>query len=499
MEQNNNTYELKLPPDNHWIIKPIDSDVDIFKFSGAWNSSIYGLFWQFNKKIQQNISVLDFSECIVNDDEFILYQNFPELEKIILPTTLNHCSLYIYSQKLRHIIFPEKVKSISLGFDSDLISEIELPETVETLYLGKISGLRTLKIGKNLKKINGDAFANCQDLERLEISTENKYLTLENNVIYDNQTKTIVASFFNKDSMKQITVPYGIESIGEKAFKGSPIEQIFLPETLKTINDHAFESCKSLISIVIPDSVTTIGRDAFNGCTNLQTLRLSNSIKKLDKIIAGDCRNLKQIFLPEQLQFIYPDFFTFVNSTQELQVIISEKNNYYKVIDGIMYSKDLKTLEVVINKNEKAYNIADGVEIIGPEAFCMCHGLEQIDLPDTVIEIQAEAFSSCRNLTRIRFGKNLKSFAVSAIKNDNKIKELIITGPEPPRITGDLIYEYFNYDEDLQHLPIYRVTEEDIRDYWNKFKMISDKNFSMYDLQKKIQEETDKLLQQIPS
>ena len=47
--------------------------------------------------------------------------------------------------------------------------------------------------------------------------------------------------------------------------------------------------------------------------------------------------------------------------------------------------------------------------------------------------------------------------------------------------------------------PKFRVTEEDIRDYWNKFKMISDKNFSMYDLQKKIQEETDKLLQQIPS
>ena len=69
---------------------------------------------------------------------------------------------------------------------------------------------------------------------------------------------------------KQIVVPDRIggcpvTAIGARAFFGSDLEGIALPDTLETIGREAFAKCGGLKKLIVPDGVTSIGTGAFRG------------------------------------------------------------------------------------------------------------------------------------------------------------------------------------------------------------------------------------------
>ena len=70
--------------------------------------------------------------------------------------------------------------------------------------------------------------------------------------------------------------------------------------SVNTINHYAFESCKSLKSVVIPDSVKTIGFGAFASCTSLESVVIHDSVISIQKDVFSDCPSLKIITIDGQ-------------------------------------------------------------------------------------------------------------------------------------------------------------------------------------------------------
>ena len=61
----------------------------------------------------------------------------------------------------------------------------------------------------------------------------------------------------------------------ESAFRDCyALEAITLPEGLESIGDGAFMKCFKLESIVIPKSVKTVGEDAFGMCHGLKHIKI---------------------------------------------------------------------------------------------------------------------------------------------------------------------------------------------------------------------------------
>ena len=58
----------------------------------------------------------------------------------------------------------------------------------------------------------------------------------------------------------------------KNAFKGSWIERVTIPSTVKTIESYAFLNCIKLKSVEIPKNVKTIYTSAFRSCKNLGTI-----------------------------------------------------------------------------------------------------------------------------------------------------------------------------------------------------------------------------------
>ena len=69
---------------------------------------------------------------------------------------------------------------------------------------------------------------------------------------------------------ESVTVPEGIHTIGEGAFKGCvSLRQVTLPKSLRQIEANAFKGCRKLEEIQIPHGVTKIGDYAFHRCHSL--------------------------------------------------------------------------------------------------------------------------------------------------------------------------------------------------------------------------------------
>ena len=72
--------------------------------------------------------------------------------------------------------------------------------------------------------------------------------------------------------LSQITLPDGLESIGDSAFYScESLASISIPPSVTLIESGAFEA-SGLTKIVIPESVTSIGDRAFYGCTRMASI-----------------------------------------------------------------------------------------------------------------------------------------------------------------------------------------------------------------------------------
>ena len=89
------------------------------------------------------------------------------------------------------------------------------------------------------------------------------------------------------ESGAALTLPAGVQVIGEEAFLNVPAEYVILPDGLTTISSRAFADCTNLTFIEIPESVTQIAADAFEGCEKLCILCKPGSTAAFCAELAG--------------------------------------------------------------------------------------------------------------------------------------------------------------------------------------------------------------------
>ena len=112
-------------------------------------------------------------------------------------------------------------------------------------------------------------------------------------------TQIIDSGFKDCTSLKEISIPDSVASIGRNAFSGcSALSSIAIPEGITSIEDHTFSGCSALESIVIPDSVTSIGRSAFENCTFLTSIVIPDGVTKIGDSAFEECTSLTSLVIP---------------------------------------------------------------------------------------------------------------------------------------------------------------------------------------------------------
>ena len=217
-------------------------------------------------------------------------------------------------------------------------------------------------------------------------------------------------------NLKQITIPSGVETIGDYAFSGcESLWSLDIPSSVVGIGEGAFEDCTSLTSITVandnqnytsidgnlynkngstliryaigkadstftmPNSVTSIASDAFRGCTSLTSVTIGNGVTSIGSAFS-DCRNLTSVTIGSGVTSI--DYSAFRGCT------------------GLTSVK-----------------LPDSVTSIGDSAFYGCTGLTSVKLPESVTSIGLYAFYGCTGLTSVKLPDSVTSIGSSAFCN----------------------------------------------------------------------------------
>ena len=263
-----------------------------------------------------------------------------------------------------------------------------------------------------------------------------------------------------------------VSTIDFSAFSNSnQLQTVVIPNSITFIDERAFESCSLLANIVIPNSVTSIGSGAFyntayyNNESNWvnDVLYIGNHLIKAKDTISGEyviregtitiadsafynCISLSKVVIPDGVvsignsafwscgitNVIIPDSVTFIGSIAFLRcyltnITVDENNQYYKSIDGNLYSKDEGTLiQYARGKTNKTFAIPNNVTTIGDDAFRYCDILTNIMIPDSVTSIGYYAFQYCDSLTSIMIPDSVTSIGYYAFNNCDSLASVVI-------------------------------------------------------------------------
>ena len=143
------------------------------------------------------------------------------------------------------------------------------------------------------------------------------------------------------------------------------------------INSYAFYDCTSLKEVTIPNSVTEIGDSAFLGCKSLTKVTIPDSVTKIGYGAFSGCTSLKEITLPAGVSSIYYYCYIFSDCISLTAINVDENNTDCKSVDGVLFSKDMKTLWIYpAGKTNTSYTIPDSVTKIDRYAFSGCTSLK---------------------------------------------------------------------------------------------------------------------------
>ena len=247
-------------------------------------------------------------------------------------------------------------------------------------------------------------------------------------------------SFYQCESLTNLTIPDSVTSIGEKAFyKCRNLTNIKLGNGVTSICDYAFQYCSSLEGITLPDSVTSIGREAFNNCQGLTSVTIPNSITSMGSGIFSSCANLTSVTIADGITSIGWSAFsrceklTSVTIPDSVTSISPEAFSWCESLTSIIIPDSVTSLgykAFYACHSLASVKIGNSVTIISQGCFYGCRSLKSITIPDGVTSIYSTAFSGCTSLASIVIPDSVTSIGVNAFYNCAALNDVYYTGSE---------------------------------------------------------------------
>ena len=90
--------------------------------------------------------------------------------------------------------------------------------------------------------------------------------------------------------------------IGERAFAGTSILSVSMPDSVLYIASWAFVGCKQLKTVRFSDNIQLILEEAFQDCESLEQVILPKNLKELGQYAFGNCLAVQKIWIPKTLE-----------------------------------------------------------------------------------------------------------------------------------------------------------------------------------------------------
>lgn len=316
---------------------------------------------------------------------------------------------------LESITIPDDVTHIGDGvfYGCTALKSITLPDSVVRIGSNAFYGCNNLS---NVYITDIAAYLNCNYINERSIPTyyaNRLYLNgkrVTSLTIPDTVKKIPYYTFYNCESLKSITIPSSVTSIGDYAFSGSGIKSITIPSSVTEIGEKLFQDCSQLTTVVLPNNITSIGKSMFWGCSSLENITIPDSVTSIGSWAFAYCKSLESITIPGDVTSINAG--TFFDCYKLSSVTLP--NSVTSIGDEVFvncYSLRNITLPAGLKKIDSSFSnsslqsiaLPEGFTTLDSNAFSGCEKLELVVLPKSLIEIEAASFRNCDNLSAILY------------------------------------------------------------------------------------------------
>ena len=264
------------------------------------------------------------------------------------------------------------------------VAEVEIPATINGLPVTAIdeyafsgdTALSSLILPDGLTEIGSFAFFGC-GLAAAELP----------------ETLTSVESyaFGACPNLSNVSWPASVPKLSAGVFSGdSALTELTLPEGVTVIGDYALEGCTGLKALTIPDSVNNIGSGALKNMSGLETLTLGTNTAGLGAGALDACSSLKQI-------------------------LVASGNTHYESVDGVLYYTDRAGLvRYPAGSDRGSYTLEPTAMLVEPDAFDGAKPLENVVLPDGLVQLGSGAFRGCEALGELEIPDSVAAIGTGA-------------------------------------------------------------------------------------
>ncbi len=347
------------------------------------------------------------------------------IDGVLFDLTDNHLVLFPPNDQREEYTTPAWARSIGEGaFESSNLSSIVLSDGIDVIEDNAFTNcfrLNTIIIPESVTRIGAYAFAECYSVESISIP--------------DTVCMIGDGAFRNCKSLAEIQLPALLTRIGDETFSFCKnLKHIDIPTHVTSIGNYAFGLCSSIRGIHIPDGVMSIGKGAFSECTSLADVSLPKSLSRIEartfesctalehidipcgiysigNYAFAECQQLNSVTIPVSVTKIGINPFSNCQELSELQ--IAHENSALQIIDDALFSNEDHRLVFYPFNEVTSYAIPEGTEIIGEGAFEEHNCIEEVFIPNGVVEIRKSAFFRC-NLVKVNIPPTVKRIEYGA-------------------------------------------------------------------------------------
>ncbi len=257
---------------------------------------------------------------------------------------------------------------------------------------------------------------------------------------------TLYAQWGRSDGLMYVYEDYSNSySVG---YKGTPRGIVIIPSQYNGLSVTAITSlmgCDLITGIVIPETVTYITNNAgaFAYCTGLQNIYVSNEnnlftsedgilfTKDKKTLVLYPAGRINSSYtIPAGVTSVTNHAFTYCRSLVSFSV--ESTNTSITSIDGVLFSIDKKTIICYPRYKEgQSYKIPDETTTIAATAFNYCMKLLTVTLPDGLESIGAYAFENC-SFIEITIPENVTTIGKCAFFSCDNLETIKMLGSNPP-------------------------------------------------------------------
>ena len=268
--------------DMHLFGSAFEADVIIPDLRGVTGDTILGIGklsgtdgYAIPRKFTMNLVLPEGMEFVIGG--FLEQTVFSSVAALTLPSTMVHVDDVLSRSPIEELVIPASVKVI-MGVDWVLPSVKRLIVEADFDVLPEIEAplLEELQLLGSYREITGFRYACMLD---------------------------------------ELIIPEGVKTLGHAAFMGQTrLTRVVLPESLTELSMECFSDCTSLKEVILPSSLTYISGSAFDGAENLLQITLPASVTRIESGAFRDCFRLREVKVEGELSYVAADAFQNCNA-----------------------------------------------------------------------------------------------------------------------------------------------------------------------------------------